>query len=186
MTPERVSRRDLYLARQNLGLAQKGYELLDMKYRAMLHELKAAEKAANELRRGFEEVYQQAIHALSLAKMELSTDKVDELWAIISWNEERPEDKSPTLPYGLDGTSVQLDEAYLAWCLAMTRKRKLDALEATIAHLHIKSQKVRKRASALGNITIPTWEARIKYISEQLEERERDEMVRIKVAKERI
>ena len=43
-------------------------------------------------------------------------------------------------------------------------------------------KKTQKKTSALGKITIPNLEARITYIEQQLEERERDEWVRLQGA----
>ena len=46
-------------------------------------------------------------------------------------------------------------------------------------------KKTQKRANALKNITIPTYEGLVKTISNALEEKEREEFTRLKVIKAR-
>ena len=47
-------------------------------------------------------------------------------------------------------------------------------------------KKTQKRANALKNITIPSYEALVKTIENALEEKEREEFTRLKVIKSRV
>ena len=85
--------------------------------------------------------------------------------------------------YSLHNTTVSFDEAVLAWKEACRLIIVRAGIENTIHLLKTHIKKTQKRANALGNITIPKYEARIKYIQERLEERERDDLARLKLAK---
>jgi len=88
--------------------------------------------------------------------------------------------------YMLHNTTVSVDEAILAWKEARQFIISWAAIENTMYRLSLHIKKTQKRANALGNITIPKYEARIKYIEEQLEERGRDELARLKLVKQKI
>ena len=87
------------------------------------------------------------------------------------------------IPYSLSETTVSFDEAVHAWKTARELIITHAVLENTIFRLDLHIRKTQKRASALENITIPMYIARIKYIQERLEERERDELARLKLVK---
>ena len=59
-------------------------------------------------------------------------------------------------------------------------------LDNTIFRIKKNIEKVRKRANALQNIIIPETGKNIKKITEQLDERDREEFSRLKVIKKRI
>ena len=63
---------------------------------------------------------------------------------------------------------------------------KLSTIETSAIRLATNIKKTQKRANALKNITIPTYEAIVKNITNALEEKEREEFTRLKVIKERI
>jgi len=89
----------------------------------------------------------------------------------------------PSLSYNLHETTSSLDETALAWQQARQLIVAWAAIENTLHILNLHIKKTQKRANALGNITIPKYEAQIKYIEERLEERERDELARLKLVK---
>ena len=68
----------------------------------------------------------------------------------------------------------------------MFRKKmtvKLAETEASIYRLADAVKKTQKRANALNNIMIPQFTGTIKYISEALEEKEREDFTRLKAVK---
>ncbi|MCL2386947.1 MAG: V-type ATP synthase subunit D [Defluviitaleaceae bacterium] len=172
------TRKNLQLTKQSLTLAQKGHHLLDLKYNALMQELKRAEKSANEIREKLQNLLSAAERFLIVAKMELGQENVSVIWESVPWG------NPPTLPpYKINETCVALDQAYVIWQQIFTEQQKLSELEETIISLKSRTHRTRKRVSALRNITIPEYETRAKNITEQLEERERDEMSRLKVAR---
>jgi len=88
--------------------------------------------------------------------------------------------------YSLYESTASLDEAFFAWKNVKHLLIRLAEAETTIQRINTQLQKAKKRATALKNITIPKYEAHVKYITNQLEERERDELARVKMAWEKL
>ena len=60
---------------------------------------------------------------------------------------------------------------------------ELAEIENSIYRLSIAIRKTQKRANALKNIMIPTYREQVKYITNALEEKEREEFSRQKIIK---
>ena len=88
--------------------------------------------------------------------------------------------------YAFYSTRVSLDEAQMAFNRVKELTIKLSTIETSAIRLATNIKKTQKRANALKNITIPTYEAIVKNITNALEEKEREEFTRLKVIKERI
>lgn len=80
-------------------------------------------------------------------------------------------------------TNSYLDNAYI--CFNETKKLTvvLAEIENSIYRLAVAIKKTQKRANALKNIIIPKYEAQVRFISNSLEEKEREEFSRQKVIK---
>ena len=78
------------------------------------------------------------------------------------------------------------DEAQKAFNRVKELTIKLSTIETSAIRLATNIKKTQKRANALKNITIPTYEAIVKNITNALEEKEREEFTRLKVIKERL
>ena len=193
------TRKNLLLARNRLALARKGYDLLDKKRQVLINELANIQAQAKEARKALQKSIHKAHEALGIAQMEIGRERVESIcrhapkkFSIqLSFRSimgvELPmvniENAFSTIYYELHETTVSLDEAVLAWKDAAKHIIAWAGIENTIYRLNINVRKTQKRANALSNITIPQYEARIKYIQERLEERERDELARLKLAK---
>ena len=92
-----------------------------------------------------------------------------------------PED--PEVTYGLYGTNSQLDVAYLCFHKVKLMTARLAEVENSIYRLANAIKKTQSRANALKNIIIPNFEFSSKFISDALEEKEREEFSRQKVIK---
>jgi V/A-type H+-transporting ATPase subunit D len=170
-----VSKKNLILAKQGLTLSQKAHDLLEIKLGALFHELKRVEKIVRGLHGELQKILSAAERARLAAEMEIG-EKVAEIWENTQWESINP-------PYKLKETCVALDEAFFAWQQVFLLKKKLAEAEEKIANLKIRANRTKKRAAALRNIKIPEYKRRVKYIADRLEEHERDEMVRLKVAR---
>lgn len=91
----------------------------------------------------------------------------------------------PGPPYGLAFTSSELDDAYFKFQEVKELIRDLAETENCIYRLAYAIKKAQKRANALKNIVIPGLDSEIFRISDALEEKEREEFVRLKVVKSR-
>lgn len=85
--------------------------------------------------------------------------------------------------YGLNSTNSQLDEAYLSFAQVKRMTAELAEIENSVYRLADAIKKTQKRANALDNIMIPQFTETIKYITEALEEKEREDFSRLKVIK---
>ena len=193
------TRKNLLLAKNRLALAQKGYDLLDKKRKVLVNELAAVKTQTDETYKVTQEAIHKAHRALNIAHTEMGRGRIMDICSRTPKNTpvkitfrsimgvDLPtvniENAFSTIFYELHETTVSLDEAVLAWKEALRHIIAWAAVENTVHRLKLHIKKTQKRANALGNITIPMYEARIKYIQERLEERERDELARLKLAK---
>ena len=88
--------------------------------------------------------------------------------------------------YGFYNTTSSVDEAFLMFNKIQEKLIELAIIDNTIFRLKKETSNVRERANALQNIIIPENEKKVKRISEQIDEREREEFARLKVVKKRI
>ena len=85
--------------------------------------------------------------------------------------------------FGFLGTTSALDEAYKKFIKVRQLTLEMAELENSIYRLAYFIKKAQKRANALHNIVIPGLDEDIARIGEELEEKEREEFVRLKVIK---
>ena len=86
-------------------------------------------------------------------------------------------------PYSFYSTSDSLDEACLAFEKVKELTARLSMVETSAFRLAESIKKTQKRANALKNITIPSYQALVTEISNALEEKDREEFTRLKVIK---
>jgi len=171
------TKRNLLIAKQNLKLAKKGYELLELKHSALVHEINQTEKLAEEIRKRVCELLRTAERSLVIAKIECGFGACDDTIIWDSLDFEEGVIKGATIP-------ASLDEAYFAHKRLLAEQELLNQTEEKLTQLKTRAKRTKKRAAALDNIAIPTYKTRIKYILGQIEETERDEAVRLKVARQ--
>ena len=87
------------------------------------------------------------------------------------------------MSYSLGDTAVTLDEASTLFREVLSRLPELSRLVTSVWRLAIELRKTQRRVNALQYIFIPDYEATITYIQSSLEEREREEMFRLKLLK---
>ena len=93
-------------------------------------------------------------------------------------------DKSSNIPtYAYYSTKMSLDEAKAAFERVKELSIRLSMIENSAIRLASNIKKTQKRANALKNIIIPRFETTIKFISDSLDEKEREEFSRLKVIK---
>jgi len=198
------TKQNLLLIRQKLAMARKGYDLLDKKRHILINELAFTKTHAKQTWDDLNDALRIAHEALHVTLSEMGIDRVLKVSQgipqqtalemlfrgimgvevpLISISSVKSNENA--VPYPLDETTVSLDEAVLAWNKVRELIVAWTAIENTIHKLTLHIKKTHKRANALGNITIPMYERQIKYIQERLEERERDELARLKLVKER-
>lgn len=188
---------NLILSKKNLQLAAMGYELLDRKRNILIREIMTLVERAKELRSSIEDTYKEAYEMLQVANMSMGVimpyaecmpieDGV-ELSSKSVMGVELPEvrlNERPTeVCYGFARTNSMLDRAYLAFEEVKRKTVTLAEVENSIYRLSVAIKKTQRRANALQNIIIPRDEETVKFISNSLEEKEREEFSRMKVIK---
>ena len=188
---------NLVAAKRSRALAKTGYELMDRKRNILIRELMAHMEDAQELQSQIDTVFTQAYAALQAANIRLGVcDRIAETVTVddslsIQYRSvmgvELPHipgrSPAPRPEYGLSETSSLLDDCYLKFYKVKELTRRLAEVETSIYRLAQSIKKAQKRANALQNIVIPGLDENIRFITDALEEKEREEFVRLKVIK---
>jgi V/A-type H+-transporting ATPase subunit D len=183
---------------KSLKLATVGYELLDKKRNILIRELMQMVNKAKELRGTIDDIYVQAYHALQMANIAQGIiENVAEAMPIdntlkVSYRSvmgcELPqvaikEYEKPRLLYGFLATDENVDMAYLSFERVKFMTAALAEVDNGIYRLTNAIRKTQTRANALQNIVIPRYKRIVKFITESLEEKEREDFSRMKVIK---
>lgn len=188
---------NLINSKKALKLAALGYELLDRKRNILIRELMQLVDKAGQLRESIEDTYKVAYSALQLANISLGVvmpyaqcipiENGLSLSSKSVMGVELPKvqlDKNPIkATYGFSQTDSQLDRTLIAFNKVKEITVTLAEVENSIYRLSVAIHKTSRRANALKNIIIPRNESIVKYISNSLEEKEREEFSRLKVIK---
>ncbi len=188
---------NLINTKKSLLLAKLGYELLDRKRNILIREMMMLIDKAKSLRGSIEDTYKEAYSALQKANITLGViSNIAQSVPIengisISYRSvmgvEIPEikldERPPEMCYGFSQTNSQLDIAYIAFDKVKKMTVVLAEVENSIYRLAIGIKKTQSRANALKNIIIPRYENIVRFISNSLEEKEREDFSRLKVIK---
>ncbi len=199
MTMNKVSptKGNLISAKKSLALAKLGYELMDRKRNVLVREMMLLVDKVKLLRKDITSVYFEAYLALQQANISLgvvneiaNTVTVEKGISIVYRSIMGIEIPSISLKqseikfeYGFEESNSKLDEATIKFNKVKQMTILLSEIDNSIFRLANAIQKTQKRANALRNIVLPNLKVEIKYISESLEEKEREEFTRLKVIK---
>lgn len=188
---------NLMNAKKSLELAKLGYDLMDRKRNILIREMMLLIDKAGEVQQRIDSTYSQAYAALQKANITLGmceefagATPIDDGLKIdyrsvmgVELPTVQLEDSKLDLRYGWTDTNSQLDEAYLRFDEVKKLTARLAEVESSVYKLANAIKKTQKRANALSNIIIPQFQETIKYITEALEEKEREDFSRLKVIK---
>lgn len=188
---------NLMNAKKSLELAKLGYDLMDRKRNILIREMMLLIDKAGEVQQKIDSTYSQAYAALQRANITLGmceefsgATPIDDGLKIdyrsvmgVELPTVQLEDSKLDLRYGWSDTNSQLDEAYLRFDEVKKLTARLAEVESSVYKLANAIKKTQKRANALSNIIIPQFQETIKYITEALEEKEREDFSRLKVIK---
>ena len=190
---------NLILAKNSLALASQGYELMDKKRNILLRELMGLIDQAKDIQSEIDSTFREAYQALQKANIELGIHYVQDIAASVPLEQfiriktrsimgtEIPLVQSqsdwPNLTYAFYSSSEALDQARMNFEKVKELTIKLSMVENSAYRLASSIRKTQKRANALKNITIPTYQNLVTTISNALEEKDREEFTRLKVIK---
>lgn len=188
---------NLIAAKKSLELSTLGYELLDRKRNILIREMMTLIDKASELQGRIDSTYAAAYDALRRANITLgmsqaiaSTVPIDDGLNISYRSVMGVELPTVTLterpmgiPFGMYTSNSMLDEAYLNFLEVKRMTAELSETESCVYRLAEAIKKTQKRANALKNILIPRFDDEVRFITDALEEKEREEFSRMKVIK---
>lgn len=188
---------NLIQAKKTLALCRLGYELLDRKRNILIREMMLLTDRAKELRGEIESTYIRAYAALQEANITLgvitkaASAVPIETGVEIAYRSvmgvELPQvtvtPHSDIAPYGFLMSNATLDAAYVSFGKVLQITAVLAEVENSVYRLSAAIKTTQRRANALKNILIPQYEQTVKYITDSLDEKEREDFSRLKVIK---
>ena len=188
---------NLINTKKSLDLAKVGFELLDRKRNIIVREMMLLIDRAADIQSKIDTCYAEAYQALQRANvahgicediaqsvpvengLSLSSRSVMGVEIpLVSLDAEPVE-----LSYGFMDTSALVDEAYIKFDQVKKLTAELAEVENSVYRLATAVNKTQKRANALKNIVLPRLTSTVKYITDSLEEKEREDFSRLKVIK---
>lgn len=192
-----ITKNNLMAQKKSLELAKLGYDLMDKKRNILVREMLSLADKASTIQKDIETAYVQAYAALEKATVTLGDCSVYAQCVPVEnsvslkvhsvMGVEIPEisvDKEiPHIYYGMNETNSQLDEALIQFEKVKYLTVELAQAESGVMRLADAIKKTQKRTNALSNIMIPKFTSTIKFISDALDEKEREDFTRLKVIK---
>ena len=182
--------------KKSLSLANLGYELMDRKRNILIREMMSLIDTAKKVRDEIEDTYKRAYDALQRANISMGisenvaysvpVERSIEITYRSVMGVEIPHitmeaTETEGVFYGLYVSNSQLDIAYICFNRCKEMTVVLAEMENSIYRLAVAIKKTQRRANALKNIIIPNFESTAAFISNALEEKEREEFSRLKV-----
>lgn len=189
---------NLINTKKSLQLSKVGFELLDKKRNILIREMMMLIDRANEIQSKIDEAFSNAYYALQNANITLGfCDEISMSMPIDNslkldyrsvMGVEIPilsidKTMKNELHYAMASSNSSLDEAQMQFLNVKILTVELAEIENSVYRLADAIKKTQKRANALKNIMIPKFENDVKFITDALDEKEREEFSRLKVIK---
>lgn len=188
---------NLISTKKTLRLSAMGFDLLDRKRNILIRELMQLIDSFKIIQKDIDVTYSKAYAALQKANVELGV--IDEVASAVPIDDgvkirfrsvmgvDIPiveyTESEPMLSYGFFKTNADLDYAFCCFHEVKKLTVLLAEVENSIYRLANSIVKIQRRANALKNVVIPKLEATTHFITEYLEEKDREEFSRLKVIK---
>ena len=191
----------LMAAKNSLDFSKKGFELLDKKRNVLIREMMSYVSKARMLQNEVNITFSKAYKALESANINSGIINIEDIAMTIGeakdykilfksvMGVEVPkiifERKEIEPKYGFYRSSAAIDEAMKEFNNVKYLTYELAEVENAVYRLAMEVKKTQKRANALQNIQIPKFEEIVKFVTEVLEEKEREDFFRLKVVKKK-
>ena len=189
----------LLRAKATLSFSMKGLELLDKKRNVMIQEMMGLTGRAKSIQQRISELIVEAYQVLQFAEVTMGSSAVAEIAMSVPEEDrykvllrsvmgvEIPtvvfQKKPQEASFGFFRTNPALDLAVMRFNELRYLMYELAEIETSIYKLVIEIKKTQKRANALDKIQIPKYREIVKFISDVLEEKEREDFFRLKKVK---
>jgi V/A-type H+-transporting ATPase subunit D len=197
------TRINLIRTKKILKIAESGHDVLEKKRDVLIRELRHFAYDAKKLREEITSALVMAFQSLRDAKIMMGPETVENI-ALASSSKvgvvldhrsimgvtvpivkfQKEKDVKPD--YGFADTSASLDRAFKVFYNLLDFIVQLAETEGIIFQIANDIQKTQKRVNALEHVFIPMYSETVEHIDFVLEEKEREEFVRMKMAKKTI
>jgi V/A-type H+-transporting ATPase subunit D len=185
--------------KSDLAFAQEGYKILDQKREVLTNELIKLAHDADVLQKKVGEVFVESYEALEDARLTMGEERVE--WAAMAVEKTISIDikyrgvmgvpipvvtaqgQLGAMPYSFGDTMATLDAASNAFREVLEWITRLAEIESSVWRLARELRKTQRRVNALQYIFIPNYEDTLNFIQSAIEEREREEIFRLKLLK---
>jgi V/A-type H+-transporting ATPase subunit D len=196
----KTTRMELLALKNRMKLAERGHDLLREKRDSLIMEFFNAIAEIKEAREKVDLTLSEAFSALTQAKMIMGPARVLEFAYASKFEVElnistrsmmgvrvpvlSVEQSSPELPYSLSDSSTKFDVMGEKFKDALKAIVRLAEIESTVKRLASEIERTKRRVSALETVVIPKLDATVRYVKLALEEREREDFVRLKMVRD--
>lgn len=193
---------NLIKAKSLLDFSEKGYDLLDKKRSVLVREMMGLIDKVKDVQIRITATFEEAYRALEVVNVTMGVNNVEEVSISIPKVEEyeillksimgveiptvKFEEKVLQPYYGFFRTNPAMDIAVTKFREVKYLIYELSEIENSVYKLAMEIKKTQKRANALEKIQIPRYKKQVKFISEALEEKEREDFFRLKKVKKRM
>lgn len=191
------TKNNLMATKKSLSLAKLGYDLMDRKRNILVREIMGLLGKSATIQSDISSAYAQAYNSLQQAHLTMGgchefancvpVDNSLHISVRSVMGVELPTvtigEDSQSFYYGLNATNSLLGEAYIKFDEVKRLTVELAEIENNVIRLADAIKKTQKRTNALSNIMIPKFTSTVKFISDALDEKEREDFSRLKVIK---
>jgi V/A-type H+-transporting ATPase subunit D len=196
----KTTRMELLALKNRMKLAERGHDLLREKRDSLIMEFFNAIAEIKEAREKVDSTLSDAFSALTQAKMMMGPSRVIEFAYASKFEADlnistrsmmgvrvpvlSVEQNSPEIPYSLSDSSTKFDVMGEKFKTALKAIVRLAEIESTVKRLALEIERTKRRVSALETVVIPRLEATVRFVKLALEEREREDFVRLKMVRD--
>jgi V/A-type H+-transporting ATPase subunit D len=180
--------------------AESGHDLLEQKRQVLMMELVKHIDSAKELQEDVSLVFEKAYRALERANLSLGIDTVEDIAHSVPLTSEIivrlrsvmgveiPDidelDGTVRPSYSFYDSTSAMDDAYHSFRQVLMTLARLAEVETSVYRLAVQIRKTHRRVNALEKVVIPSSKAEAVFINSVLEEGDREDFVRMKIAKQ--
>ncbi len=197
-----ITKSNVLRIKEELDFAREGYDLLEQKREVLVMEVMGLMEEFRRWKKDVEDSLASAYEQFKKATMILGEKRIQKaalssvscenitirdrsimgiVVPIISYSQKR----DCCNQYGFQETSQSLDQTVKQFFSCLEKLARLAQIEITLWRLASELKKTQRRANALHNIFIPEYRDTIKYLEDNLEEKEREELFQLKRVKKK-
>jgi V/A-type H+/Na+-transporting ATPase subunit D len=196
----KTTRMELLALKNRMKLAERGHDLLREKRDSLIMEFFNIIAEIKDSREKVDESLAEAFSALTQAKMIMGPARVIEFAYASKFEADLKistrsmmgvrvpvlsvEQHSSELPYSLSDSSTKFDVMGEKFKEALKAIVHLAEIESTVKRLALEIEKTKRRVSALETVVIPRLDATVRFVKLALEERDREDFVRLKMVRD--